>query len=173
MENRHRLGTDIAPKELGFEAGYAGLTAVTFSDAGWMLTNLYWSQRLMDKRLGFVAGIVDVTDYTDVYGLVNIWTDFNNYAFTTNPSIPAPDQGLGAAARFMATDNLYVIGSIADANGHPPEPGEVFDSFFNDREYFTHLEVGWISEWAKRYNDNIHVTFWHADEQEQVRVDDG
>lgn len=108
VENRHRLGTDIAPKGLGSEIGYAGLTAVTFSDIGWALTNLYWSQHLLDNRLAFVGGIVDVTDYIDVYGLVNPWTDFNNYAFTTNPTIPAPDQGLGAALRVMPTGkHLY------------------------------------------------------------------
>jgi hypothetical protein len=33
VENRHRLETDIAPRGLGSEIGYAGLTAVTFSKA--------------------------------------------------------------------------------------------------------------------------------------------
>jgi len=173
VENRHRLGTNIAPKDLGFEAGYAGLTAVPFSNAGWMLTNLYWVQHLMVNRLGFVVGVVDVTDYVDVYGLVNPWADFNNYAFTTNPSIPAPDQGLGAAVRFMVTDNLYIHGGLADANGHPTDPGEMADSFFDDAEFFTHLELGWISSWEKRYSDNIHLTFWHADERTQAQVSDG
>ena len=69
------------------------------------------------NRLAFVAVVVDVTDYMDVYGLVNIWTDFNNDAFATNPTIPAPDQGLGAAVRVMPTENFYILGGIADANG--------------------------------------------------------
>lgn len=38
VENRHRLGTEITPQDLGFE-----------------------------------AGVVDVTDYVDVYGLFNPW----------------------------------------------------------------------------------------------------
>ncbi len=124
VENRHRLGTDIAPKDLGAEVGYAGLTAVTFSDIGWALTNLYWSQRLLKNRLAFVTGIVDTTDYVDVYGLVNIWTDFSNYAFTTDPTIPAPNQGLGAAVWVMPTENIYILGGIADANGDPTDTGE-------------------------------------------------
>ena len=86
VESRHRLGTEIAPKGLGADIGYAGLTAVTFSNIDWALTNLYWNQHLLDNRLAFVGGIVDTTDYVDVYGLVNPWTDFNNYAFTTNPT---------------------------------------------------------------------------------------
>ena len=95
MENRHRLGTDIAPTALGGEIGYAGLTAITFSDIGGALTNLYWSQRLMDNRLAFAIGVVDVTDYVDTYGLVNPWTDFSNLAFSNGPTIAAPSQGLG------------------------------------------------------------------------------
>ena len=42
----------------------------------------------------------------------------------------------------------------------------------SDAEFFTHIEIGWISLCAKRYNDNIHLTFWHADEREQARVND-
>ena len=142
VENRHRLGTDIAPKGLGSEIGYAGLTAVTFSNIDWALTNLYWNQHLLDNRLAFVGGIVDVTDYLDVYGLVNIWTDFNNYAFTTNPTIPAPDQGLGAAVRVTPTENIYILAGIADANGDPTNPGDSINSFFSEDEFFTHIEVG-------------------------------
>ena len=34
VENRHRLGTDIAPQNLGFDAGYLGITGTAFSDFG-------------------------------------------------------------------------------------------------------------------------------------------
>ena len=153
---------------MGSEIGCAGLTALPFSNAGWLLTNLYWVQHFLDNRLGFAVGVVDVTDYVDVYGLINIWTDFNNYAFSTNPSIPAPDQGLGAAVRLMATENFYLVGGIADANGKPSDPGTFFDSFFNTAEYFTHLEAGWISSWEKRFNDNVHLTAWHIDARKQA-----
>jgi porin len=173
VENRQRLGTDIAPKGLASEIGYAGLSAVTFSNIGWALTNLYWNQHLLDNRLAFVGGIVDVTDYLDVYGLVNPWTDFNNYAFTTNPTIPAPDQGLGAAVRMVPTQNIYFLAGIADANGDPTTPEDSINSFFSEEEFFTHVEVGWVSSWARRFSDNIHLTFWHADERDQEQVPDG
>jgi porin len=173
VENRHRLGTDIAPQDLGFETGYAGLTAVPFSDVGWALTNLFWNQHFLRNRVAFVAGVVDSTDYVDVYGLVNPWTDFSNLAFSTDPTIPAPDQGLGAAVRVMPTENIYIIGGIADANGDPTNPGDSVNSFFSDAEFFTHIEVGWISSWNRRFSDNIHLTAWHADERKQAGVSDG
>ena len=37
VENRQRLGTDIAPQNLGFEAGYLGIPGTAFSDYGWGL----------------------------------------------------------------------------------------------------------------------------------------
>jgi len=173
IENRHALGTDIPPAQLGSEVGYAGMTAVTFSNYGWALTNLYWVQHLLDNRVGFTAGIVDTTDYVDVYGLSNIWTAFSNDAFATDPTIPAPGQGLGMAVRFMATDNLYILGGIADANGDPTASSDAVSSFFNDAEYFSHIELGWAFSWQRRMSDNIHLTAWHADAREKARTSEG
>lgn len=173
IEHRHSLGNDIAPKQLGGEVGYAGLTAVTFSDAGYLLTNLYWTQNFNDNQFAYVIGQVDVTDYVDIYGLVNIWTEFNNLAFTTNPAIPAPNQGLGAAVRWTIDNNYYVLAGFADANGNPGKPLDGFDTFFKDREYFKHLEFGWAGSWENHFTDNIHLTLWQMDELEQADVPDG
>ncbi|MGB5611054.1 MAG: carbohydrate porin [Sedimenticolaceae bacterium] len=173
VENRHRLGTDIAPSALAGEIGYAGLTAVPFSDAGWLLTNLYWHQSLDENRLAYIVGIVDVTDYVDVYGLVNPWTDFSNLAFSNDPTIPAPDQGLGAALRWSVDDHYYVLAGLADANGDPSDPWDSVDTFFNDGEYFKHIEAGWHGSWDARLDDNIHLTLWQADERTQADIPDG
>jgi porin len=173
VENRHRLGTDIAPQNLGFEVGYLGITGTAFSDFGWGLTNLYWKQRFNQGRISFVAGAVDVTDYLDVYGLINPWTSFQNLSFLTNPTIPAPNQGLGAAIGAMATDNIYVIGGLADTNGDPTEPLDWFDTFFSDNEYFYHFEVGWTSSQDRIYLDNIHLTGWYADNRVKAGVESG
>jgi len=173
LENRHRLGTDIAPQKLAAELGYAGLTAVTFSDAGGLLTNLYWTQSFNENNFAYIVGQVDTTDYVDAYGLVNIWTEFNNLAFTTNPTIPVPNQGLGGALRWTINDRYYIVAGLADANGDPGKPLDGFDSFFNDREYFKHIEFGWVGSWEQRFNDNIHLTLWHADELTGPEVPDG
>ncbi len=72
-----------------------------------------------------------------------------------------------------AADRFYFVGGISDANGDPTRPDKFFESFFDDAEYFTHAEVGWISSWEKRFDDNIHLTWWHADEREAAGVSDG
>jgi len=173
VENRHRLWTDIAPQQLANEIDYAGLTAVTFSDAGSLLTNLYWTQNFSNNTFAYIVGQVDTTDYVDIYGLVNIWTEFNNLAFTTNPTIPVPDQGLGGALRWTINDHYYVLAGLADANGDPGQPLDGFDSFFKEREYFKHIELGWIGSWEQRFDDNVHLTLWQVDERTQANVPDG
>lgn len=173
VESRHDLGTKIVPQSLGSEVGYAGLTAVPYSNAGSLLTNLYWQQSFMKNRVAFVAGIVDATDYLNVYGLVNPWSDFSNLAFSTDPTIPVPNQGLGAALRVMVTDKLYLLAGFADANGDPSDIGDNFKSFFNEHEYFKHLEFGWISSFENRFEDNIHLTLWQVDERKEAQVPDG
>jgi porin len=173
VENRHRLGTEVAPASLAGQIGYAGLTAVPFSDAGSILTNLYWHQSFLDNRLAYIVGIVDVTDYVGVYGLVNPWTDFINLAFSTDPTTPAPDQGFGAAVRWNPAEHYYVLAGLADANGNPRDPLDSVDGFFSDGEYFKHIEAGWYGSWDSRFDDNIHLTYWHADERTAAGVPDG
>lgn len=163
VEYRSSLGTDLAPQQLGPEVGYAGLLASTYSDAGWMLSNLYWKQQLWNNRFGFLVGLVDYTDYVDMYGLISPWTDFGNLVFANNPTIPALAQGLGAAVRYQFADNFYGIAGFTDMNGDPTDPAQNFDTFFTDAEYLKHVEVGWISSWERRYFDNIHLVAWHAD----------
>lgn len=174
VENRHRLGTDLSPQFLGPTAGYAGVTAATFSDQGWILSNFYWQQNLFKNRLAFNVGLVDVTDYVDVYGLINVWSDFNNLAFATgSAAMPTPSQGLGAAIRWNMTPNFYLIGGLGDANGDPHRPGDLFTSFFDTSEFFWHAEAGWIGSWETRYSDNIHVSAWKADERVEAGVENG
>ena len=169
-ENRHRLGTDIAPQNLGFASGYNGIPGTAFSDYdGFGVTNLFWRQKFGD-RFNLLVGQVDVTDYLDIYGLVNPWTQFQNLAFLTNPTIPAPNQGLGAAFGTLLTDNIYLIGGFADANGDPTlSPFRTID----EGEFFKHLEIGWFSSFERRYFENVHLTGWHVDERDAAGVPDG
>lgn len=173
VEHRHKINSDIAPKEILPAAGFTAVSGPTFSDAQGVLTNLFWFQTSVDNRFRFEAGVIDVADYLDVYGLVNVWTDFNNLAFSTNPTIPTPSQGIGAAMRWRFTPDYYVIAGIADAKGDPHKPDEFFKSFFKDAEFFTHLEFGHIGSWESRAINNTHFTFWHVDARPEGSLDAG
>ena len=168
VENRHDVGTDISPQGLGSQLGYANLTAAPFFDFGWGVTNLYWQQRFFKGRLSIIGGVVDATDYVNLYGLINPWTAFSNLAFLTGSTIPVPNQGIGTALGAIPAENIYLVAGFADANGDATTTG--LNTFFNDHEYFYHIEMGWVSSFARRYLDNIHLTAWYADKREQAQV---
>lgn len=172
VESRHSY-TDTAPQALASQVGYAGFTAITFSAKGWVLTNLFWHQALLDNHLGFIIGFVDVTDYVDVYSLVNPWTDFSNAVFSTDPTIPAPSQGLGLAVRGTFCEQFYVIAGLADSNGSPGNPFADFTTFVSANQFFKHVEVGWFDTWEHRDRGNVHVTAWQSDARSQQQIPSG
>ena len=172
--NRHSYGT-TPPSALAFQTGYVGVFAAPFSDQGWRMTNLYWRQRFQNPRITIIGGLLDSTDYVDVFALGSPWTGFTNFAFSTgSTAIDLPnDAALGVAAAGMITDNLYMIGGLVDANSDPTAPFETFDTFFSDNEYFKSIEIGWTTSQDRIYLDNAHLTFWHIDEREAKGIPDG
>ena len=174
VEHRHAYGSNIPPGSLGFKIGYVGLFLPPFSDQGTRLTNLYWRQRMRGGNLVFVGGFVDVTDYMDVYMLSSPWTGYFNFAFSTgSASIPVPTEGLGLALGGYLNENLYLIAGFADSISDPTHPGDGFNTFFSDREYFKHFEIGWNSTRETAFLNNVHLTLWHADERVAAATPDG
>lgn len=172
MENRHRIETDLAPQGAGIAAGSTLPTGTAFSNTNTLLTNLFFQQRLAGGKMTFQAGMIDVTDFIDVYGMISPWMHFQNLAFLTSPAIAVPNQGMAVAGGAMLTSNIYVIGSLADANGDPTLTVNPFDSFFDTAEYFKSAEIGWTSEQGRIYLDNVHVTYWHQDAREAAGVEE-
>jgi porin len=173
LEHRHRYG-DIPASGLASNLGYVGLFEPPFSNQLWRLTNLYWRQRLFDGRVMALAGWVDSTDYVDAFALASPWLHFMNFAFSTGTTtIPVPNEGLGAAAGGLLTDNLYMIAGLTDLNADPHDPSDGFETFFEDHEYFSHLEFGWTTSQQRIVLDNVHLTLWHADERDDAGVNDG
>jgi porin len=174
IEHRHAYGSNIPPGSLGFETGYIGLYLPPFSDQGTRLTNLYWRQRMKGGKLVFVGGFVDTTDYMDVYMLASPWTGYFNFAFSTgSASIPIPNEGLGLALGGYLNDNYYMIAGFADSNSDPAKPADGFDTFFNDHEYFKHIEIGWNASRETAFLNNVHLTLWHADKRMDAATPDG
>lgn len=162
IENRQAYGS-VAPQFFGFDSGALSITGTAFNDNGTMLTNLFWTQRDPEGRWTFQIGQLDLTDFVDVYGLVSPWTSFQNLAFNTNPTINVPNPGPGIAGGVKLNENFYVVGAVADANGDPSEPNlDVFET----GETFKSIEIGYTSGGDRIYFDNVHLTFWQADEAE-------
>ena len=176
VEHRHRY-TDNLPQSLALEnLGYVGFSGIPFgSEGGLHLTNLYWNQE-WQNGFGVSVGFLDVTDFVDVYALTSPWTDFYNFVFSIGAAtIDLPDDAsLGFGGGGWLTDEVYLIAGLEDLNSDPNDPFEGFDTFFNDHEFFKHMELGWTgSGQAQYYLDNLHLTLWHADERDETGVEDG
>jgi porin len=76
-------------------------------------------------------------------------------------------------AGFWLTDNLYTVASLTDLNADPTDAFQGFETFFDDREFFKSLEIGWTTSRDRFYLDNVHVTFWHGDEIDETLTSDG
>lgn len=164
IENRHAYGT-VAPQFFGFDAGALSITGTAFNDSQSILTNLFWTYRDPEGRFTLQAGQLDVTDFLDIYGLVSPYTAFQNLAFNTNPTINAPNPGLGIAAGVGLGSNFYAVASLADANADPSEPDT---RVFEDGDTFKSLEIGFTSGRDRIYFDNIHLTIWQSDANEEL-----
>ena len=164
VEHRHAYGS-LAPTDLGFEIGYAGLLQSTFSDQGLRTTNLYWKQKAADGNLLVYAGFVDVTDYVDVHILASPWESFDNLVFATGSATMAglPDGALGAMAATWLGERVYLVAGIADANASPTDVFHGFKTLFSDFETFKTLELGMTSARENLFFDNVHATLWQID----------
>jgi porin len=175
VEYRNRYAdTEVSPFSIG-NLGNVGFIEIPFANDKWHLTNLYWAQTWKNGDIELVAGYLDITDFVDVFALTSPWTDFFNFAFSIGAgTMDLPDDGaLGIAAGAWFTDDLYLIGGFEDLNSDPTDPWQGFDTFFSDREFFKHVEIGWARSKEEYYLDNIHLTMWHADEREESGVEDG
>jgi len=175
FEHRHKFG-NTSPFDFSLgQMGYVGLQEPPFNDSDFRTQNLYWRHRLNEGRSTLIAGVLDPTDYLNVFALASPWLHFMNFAFSTgSATIALPNDGaVGVAFGTMMTDNVYLIASITDTNGDPSDPFQGFDNFFSDNEYFTSVEIGFTSSQERVMFDNYHVTFWHKDRQAAANVPDG
>jgi porin len=69
---------------------------------------------------------------------------------------------------------VYLIAGFEDLNADPTDPFQGFETFWNDHEFFKHVELGWSTSAKEQYYlDNLHLTVWHADERDEIGVEDG
>ena len=163
IENRHKIGPGIVPRNLGYEAGSA-LSTASFKEFGWGLTNLYWKHYFSDKKYRIIAGIMDAGDWVDLFPLLNSYKYYMNEGFFNSPVYPLPNQGLGFVGMIEFSKNIYMAAGIHDANGEPTNYlFKNIKSFFGTNEYFTWIEGGYTPTGSIMAGETIHLTYWHQD----------
>lgn len=166
VDNRHRLGTDIAPAGLGFEVGYLGIPGTLFSDVETVLVDFNWQQALNGGSSGIVAGRFDPNDFMDVLGYANPWTTFQNLSILFNTSVALHDLSVGAALGHFFNDQWFGIVTANDANSTISD----IEFYEDGPEFYTQAEFGWTPSRDQRYFKNLHVTGWHTDPRDEAGV---
>ncbi len=164
IEYRNKY-TEVAPYLFGPEIGYAGMEVPSFTDEGFRLTNFYWRQKFKDGKISIMVGLLDSTDYLDIYALSSPWTGFMNFQFSTGSEamyLPS-SAALGIVIGAYLTKNIFVTASLSDAGSMPTEPFKSFETFFSNNDYFESIELGYVTSKDRFYMDNIHVNYWHSD----------
>lgn len=169
IDNRHTLGTDIAPADIAGQIGYAGMTGTLFSDVGTVLVDLNYQQKINNSRGGFIVGRFDPNDYVFVSGYANPWTAFQNVAVLLNPSVALPDASWGVGFGHWINEQFYALGTINDANGLVTDDLEFFD---DGAEFWKTIEFGWSPDVSQRFTHQVNVSFWHVDERDDITTDD-
>ena len=68
---------------------------------------------------------------------------------------------VGCRGSIYPTETTYVVAGIHDANGKRTTAG--FNTFFDDSEYFTAVEIGWFPFVDQPFEGLYHLTLWNID----------
>ena len=115
------------------------------------VTQLWYEQALLDGRLRFRLGKLDLTGGFECRGCPVAFdasaysndetSQFLNGALVNNPTIPFPENGLGLAAYLQPLEWWYVAAGVADAQADARETG--FNTAFHGRsDFFSIFETG-------------------------------
>jgi porin len=168
FENRHLLGTDIAPSSLGNEFGSILSVGKGFNNFGWAITELAWRQDLLDGALYVSAGKISATNWYNSHALSSKKKGFQNAALQQSSTSPLPGRGFGIFSGIQLSAKLVLIGGIHDANA--VTSGNPFDTI-NQSEFYHSAEVRWSPNgWDRHEWDQVRIQLWHQDARVQSGI---
>jgi len=108
------------------------------------ISQFFYEQALLDDKVRFRIGKVDLTGGFECRGCPVSFdgnsfandetTQFLNSALVNNPTIPFPEEGLGAIVHVEPIDWWYLSAGVADAQADARETG--FNTAFHGEDYF-------------------------------------
>ena len=165
-EWRHRW-TRKPPSEL--KTGVLGGTVVDFNEQDPSLIQLFAEIDTVNEQLRLQLGKLDIGDYFGVGRLVTADEGFFSPAFSDSLPMALPENGFGAVLSYFPDPSFYLQVGVADANGQ--RSGGV-EGFFDDREFFSAMEIGWNPGIGTESEGLYHATIWHSDSREAQRKPD-
>lgn len=132
------------------------------------VSHLLLEQKLLDNKVTFWLGKLDLGDYFDANEAVS-W-NFLSYSLARNPTVPFPWHAIGAAVRVEPVPWFYVQAGAADAQGRWTRTG--LESAFHDEDYFVSLYEFALRPTFGNLRGNYRFILWY-DPQPVARIDGG
>lgn len=169
INSRHNFnGNDKTPPMLhGFyESGYYGLPGLGYHNYTTRFLELNWRQNLLDNRLMFAVGKLDMTNYFNFHILTVPWLHFVGFGSSVSGTVNWVNQGFGGVVSFNPTSELTVTAAAVDSYGDHFEDGDLLDlgRYFTDGKFMSLLEVGYRPKDANRALEQFTVTAWTSSE---------
>jgi porin len=164
-EYRHQIGSQTTPAEIGDNIGSLWGTTTGFNEQDFNIIELWWQQRLFDDHLALRIGKIDLANLIDVYRFNSANHFYQNAAFSDNPAIPFPENGLAIVVEWSPSDNLFARFAIADAEGRKTET--LRSGINNIDAWFTATTIGWNPQVGDLGRGLYQVTLWHSEERKR------
>lgn len=156
---------------------FFGVNGDAMGDQAIQISEFWYQQNLLDNRLRFRIGKMDLSAGCDCHG-ASVGFDGNAFAndecsqflngsLVNNPTIPFPDYALGVLVYFEPIDGFYVAAAAADTQADGRETG--FNMAFHDEDYFFGImETGLVTTLAGNLTGAYRVGMWY-DPQDKAR----
>ncbi len=166
-------GLDSADPTKASVGSIFGVNADAAGNRSIDLTELYYEQALLDGRLIFRIGKLDLTGGFQCQGCAVAFdgnafandetAQFLNGALVNNPTIPFPDRGLGLVVFSEPVDGWFVAVGAADARADARQTG--FNTALHDQDYFFGIfETGLVTDLPSSNGPLVgtyRVGFWY------------
>ena len=162
LEYRHKIGP-ITPADLGDSIGSLWGTTSGFDEQEFSVVEWWWEQHFLGNSFAIRAGKLDLANLFDVYGFNSANFFFQNAAFSDNPTIPFPENGLGLAAQWTPTDQLRFRYGFGDAEGRKTRTN--VNSLEEIKAWFSTGEISWQGPVGELGIGHYQATFWHSEER--------
>ncbi len=149
-----------------FDVGSLWPTDLAFAEWDTSITVLYWEQWFKKDRAVLRVGKQLAAQIYDFFRFKDNRVAFSSDPTTTHASIPAPGfgQGLSLQSWPRKDSELYFIATVNDMNGDPEDLG--LDTFFDERQYFYGVELGYFWRRDKSDFDHLHFDLFYADKKD-------
>ena len=165
FEDRHRLGTELPPTQLGRQFGSSTVTGTGFSDFDFSLTELAWRQTVLDGNMRFGFGKIAAASWYNGHALSSALTGFQNSAMRTSGAKPSVGRGIGALTGFRLAESFALLAGIHDANAVTSE--NPFDTI-DEMEFYYSTELRWFpTGFDRRKWDQVRLQLWYVDETDE------